>query len=205
MVGGVDNWGAVDGVNQRGSWDHGLDNRSSWDDGLDQWSGWDDSVDQRSRGDHSLKDGSGRDHSLDQGSGRDHSLDQRSGMYHWGSMNNRGGVDHWHLAHQVHVALVGDGRGGAGVHVGSLGKNRRLDNRVGLGNQTGGSGGHSQASEEGDLWRRIMGYRTLSTQLPSPRQLTNLNIFGFFFFGGYAVIAESIATADDDRPNAGFL
>jgi len=32
-----------------------------------------------------------------------------------------------------------------------------------------------------------------------------LNIFGDLVFWGFAVIAESIATADDDRPNAGLL
>jgi len=134
VVGGVNHWGTVDRVDQR------LD-------GMNHWGSWDHSLDQRSGGDHSVEEGSSWDDSLDQRSGMDH----WSGMNNWSSMNHWGGVGNWHLAHQVHVALVGDGRGCAGVHVGGLGHNSWLDNRMGLGNQTRSSGGHGQAGEEGNL------------------------------------------------------
>lgn len=133
VVGSVGNWGA----------DHSLDKRCS----MDHWSG-DNGLDQRSGMDdgHRVNNRSA-DHSLDQRSRvhNGHRVDHGSssiGAHNGSSMNHRSsgiGLHHWHLTHQIHIALVGDRRRGRGVHIG------------GLGEQTRSSGSDGQASEEGNL------------------------------------------------------
>lgn len=206
VVGGVDDGGA----DHMGGGDHSLDEGSGWQD--ERSRGSHHSLDQRSSGDH--KGSWGSHHGLDQRSGGDDGLDQRScgdhGVNHGSSgdhgVNHRGGVSQGNLADQVDVALVGDGRGGTGVHVSGLGQNRGLDDGVGLGNQTRGSGGHGQASEEGNLWiEKGCSVKGHSIGKVSPwLALTNLNIFGVRCLG-FAVIGESIATVDDDRAKSGLL
>lgn len=146
MVGSVGNGGG----------DHSLDKGCSMDD----WSG-DNSLDQRS----GMNDG----HRVNDRSA-DHSLDERSRVHkghrvhHWSSsigahngscMDHRSsgiGLHHWHLTHKIHIALVGDGRRGRGVHIGGLGQHSGLhQGGVCLGEQTRSSGSDGQASEEGNL------------------------------------------------------
>lgn len=146
VVGSVGNGGA----------DHSLDKGCS----MDHWSG-DNSLDQRS----GMDDG----HRVNNRSA-DHGLDQRSwvhnghrvndgsssigahngsSMDHWSSGI---GLHHWHLTHQIHIALVGDGRRGRGVHIGGLREHSGLhQGGVCLGEQTRSSGSDGQASEEGNL------------------------------------------------------
>lgn len=198
MVGSVGNGGA----------DHSLDKGCS----MDHWSG-DNSLHQRSGVDdgHRVNDRSA-DHSLEQRSRvhkghRVHHGSSSIGAHNWGSMDHRSsgiGLHHRHLAYQIHIALVGDGRRGRGVHIGGLGQHSGLhQGGVCLGKQTRSSGSDGQASEEGNLKKeqevKLVSRHTYRLATVAPSALTNLNIFEYGLFNR----CESIATVDAvDRQRA---
>lgn len=184
MVGSVGNGGA----------DHGLDQRSS----MDYGSGSDNSLDQRSgMYDWNRVNDGCADHSLEQGS----RVHDGHGVHNWrgsiGAYNGSGGIGlhQRHLAYQIHIALMRDGRGGGGIHIRGLGQHCGLHQGVCLGEQARSGGGNGKAGEEGDLQVGGGERFVVSSQGAFRRRLrlTNLNIFEC---GWTWRCCESIATVD---------